>query len=565
VTASLVLGPVLDVLAPADVAAAGRRVRNGAVFLAIAAWLMPAYPPLGTDTVVHRTVICAAFAAAAVAAQFRHRYRWARVALPVAACAAAAAVAWCGSGALWGGGFIVYAVLVLAATELARPRIRLETPAEEADPLPPRPRLVARAMVWYAWFGISALVVTQWVMQFMFVPTGSMQPTIMGARPPRWGDVLLVDKTPYLRRDPHRWEIVVFQFPLFPERNFVKRVVGLPGEHLEIKDGDIWIDGKIARKPPLVQETMWQEVFPRAGLGATPSKITAFVQDVGSGGDWTRVSDTSVSCRPGARGPSLLSFNARESKFGSQVAADMRVAFTAVPDGYAVVLARVTSRGVPVTLSLDAAGPSAGSYFEVGGARTELPDVRPEGGVAVRVDLCVADGEAWALVDGREVARAEVPAGAHGKNRVEIGAASKPASFRDVYVARDIEYAPGNGSAWDIPADGFFFLGDNVAGSDDSRRWTALVFHPPGGAPAVTAAASVPDEFGQPRNQIRIDGDLQRFVDVDGVPRAVPRAGTTVETIAYPFARRSHIVGRAVMIVFPWTVAEAGFRPRFLP
>jgi len=75
VTGSLVLGPVLDVLAPADVAAAGRRVRNAAVFLAIAAWLLPAYPPLGTDTVPHRAAICAAFAAAAVAAQFRHTHR----------------------------------------------------------------------------------------------------------------------------------------------------------------------------------------------------------------------------------------------------------------------------------------------------------------------------------------------------------------------------------------------------------------------------------------------------------------------------------------------------------
>jgi signal peptidase I len=541
-------------------------VRNAAVFLAIAAWLLPAYPPLGTDTVPHRAAICAAFAAAAVAAQFRHAHRWARVGLPVAACAAAAFVAWCGGGALWGLGFVVYAVLVLAATELFRPRLRLETPPEEPDPLPPRPRVVTRLMVWYAWFGISALVVTQWVMQFMFVPTGSMQPTIMGARPPRWGDVLLVDKTPYLRRDPRRWEIVVFQFPLFPERNFVKRVVGLPGEHLEIKDGDIWIDGKLARKPPLVQETMWQEVFPRAGLGATPSKITAFVQDVGSGGRWTRVSDTSVSCRPSDRGPSLLSFNARESRFGSQVAADMRVAFTAVPETGGAVLARITSRGVPVTFSVATAGSQTGSSLQVGDARTELPSVQPAGGAAVRVDLCVADGAAWALVDGGEVARADVAADARGKNRVEIGAAGKPATFRDVYVARDIEYTPGTGAAaWDVPGDGYFFLGDNVAGSDDSRRWTALVFHPPGGAPTVTAAASVPDEFGQPRDQIRIDGDMQRFVDVDGVPRAVPRAGTTVETIAYPFARRSHIVGRAVMIVFPWTVAEAGFRPRFLP
>jgi signal peptidase I len=563
VIASLVLGPVLDVLAPADPAAAGRRVRNAAVFLAVAAWLLPAYPPLGTDTVLHRAAICAAFAAAAVAAQFRHAHRWARVALPVAACAAAAAVAWCGGGALWGLGFLVYAVLVLAATEHLRPRIRLAAPPDEPDPLPPRPRFATRALTWYAWFGISALVVTQWVMQLMWVPTGSMRPTIMNTRPTQMGDVLLVDKTRYALRDPRRWEVVVFEFPLFPERNFVKRVVGLPGEHVEIRDGDIWIDGKIAKKPPLVQETMWQEVFPRAAVGASPSKITAFVQDTGSGGTWTRVSDSAVSCRPGP-GTSFLAFNARDERFGSTVGPDMRLTFTAVLEPKAAAVARVTSRGVPIALTVATADADVDPSLAVGDAKQPVARVRA--GSAVRVELSVADGEARALVDGVEVARADVALDRRGKNRVDIGAAGARVDVRDVYVASDIVYKPGEGAAaWDVPADGFFFLGDNVRESDDSRRWTALVFHPPGGAPPITAAATVPDELGKPKDQIRIDGGVQRFVDVDGVPRAVPRAGTTVETIPYPFARRSHIVGRAVMVVFPWTVAEAGFRPRFLP
>lgn len=556
--ASIVLSPLLDVLAPADVAAAGRRVRNAAVLLALAAWLLPAYAPLGTAETAHRIAICAAFAATAVAAQFRHRYRWARVTLPVAACAAAAIVAWCGGGAMWGLGFVVYSVLVIAATELRINRFPPDPPQDDPDPLPPRPRFVTRALTWYAWFGISALVVTQWVMQFMFVPTGSMQPTIMGSRLDRLGDALLVDKTRYLFRDPRRWEIVVFEFPLLRERNFVKRVVGLPGEHIEIKDGDIWVDGKVATKPPLVQETMWREEFPRAvtssSFGAAKEVQQGWLEER-SGGGWKKLGPTEV------RGKSGSLFLTRKVE-----SADVRLTFeVSTAAAGCTVRAAIHSRGVPIELQVPAQ--SGRSPLTIDGqevpGQTDVPEVSDSGWH--RIELTVLDGETWWSVDGRELERRALPARRRGDTRVEIGVVDGEATFRNLRVESDVHYKAGDlGSAWDVPADGYFFLGDNVVGSDDSRRWSALLFRPAGGAPTVTAAATVPDEMGRPRNQIRIEGGMQHFTDVDGVPRALPR-DTPYESIPFPFARRSHIVGRAVMVVFPWTVAEAGFRPRFLP
>lgn len=565
--ASLVLGPVLDVLAPADRAAAGRRVRNAALFLALAAWLLPTYPPLGTDTTAHRAAICAAFAAAAVAAQFRHAHRWARVALPVAACAAAALIAWFGRGAGWGLLFVVYAVLVATATDVRLRRFPPALPVEDADPLPPRPRFPTRLLNWYAWFCISALVVTQWTMQFMFVPTGSMQPAIMGARltgtgEKHMGDALLVDKTRYLVRDPRRWEIVVFRFPLFPERNFVKRLVGLPGEHVEIKDGDVWIDGAVARKPPLVQETMWQEVFPRQvtsnSFGAPKSVQQAWLQS-GGGGDWKPLGPDEVRGKLEKGGPSWLACTRKiEGR-------DARLSFDVALESPSYVAARITSRGVPVELALPT-GDSTMSEFSAGASKAPgVMDALGHSGKALRhVELTVLDGETWWSLDGAEKERLPLPAAVRGDTRVEIGVSGE-ATFSNLRVESDIVYKPGElGSAWDVPNDGFFFLGDNVVGSDDSRRWSALVFHPKDGGPAITAAAQVPDELGRMKDQIRIDGNVKLFVDVDGVPRAVPR-DTPYESVPYPFARRGHIVGRAVMIVFPWTVAEAGFRPRFLP
>ena len=62
------------------------------------------------------------------------------------------------------------------------------------------------------------------------------------------GDRLLVQKFLYDIRPPRRWEVAVFQSPLEPSQAYVKRVVGLPGESVQILDGDVWINGAIARK-----------------------------------------------------------------------------------------------------------------------------------------------------------------------------------------------------------------------------------------------------------------------------------------------------------------------------
>ncbi|MHC5537758.1 signal peptidase I [Singulisphaera rosea] len=62
------------------------------------------------------------------------------------------------------------------------------------------------------------------------------------------GDRLLVQKFLYDIRRPKRWEVAVFHFPGDPTQAYVKRVVGLPGESIQIVGGDIVVDGTIARK-----------------------------------------------------------------------------------------------------------------------------------------------------------------------------------------------------------------------------------------------------------------------------------------------------------------------------
>lgn len=120
------------------------------------------------------------------------------------------------------------------------------------------------------------------------VPTGSMAPTLLGhhreltcpncrfifvigvdeeGRPPRPvcpncgksdleqspavdcnGDRVLVQKFLYDFRPPRRWEVAVFHFPGDPSQAYVKRVVGLPGESLQISGGNVVVDGRVVRK-----------------------------------------------------------------------------------------------------------------------------------------------------------------------------------------------------------------------------------------------------------------------------------------------------------------------------
>lgn len=75
------------------------------------------------------------------------------------------------------------------------------------------------------------------------------------------GDRILVFKCLYQFVEPKRWDVTVFKNPLEPKENYIKRLIAKPGETVEIIDGDIYINGTLARKPPKVQEEMWMCVY----------------------------------------------------------------------------------------------------------------------------------------------------------------------------------------------------------------------------------------------------------------------------------------------------------------
>jgi signal peptidase I len=103
---------------------------------------------------------------------------------------------------------------------------------------------------------LLALVIRTLFFQPFSIPSGSMRPTLLE------GDYLFVTKWAYgysryslpfgppifsgriWGSDPQRGDVVVFKFPPNPEIDYIKRVVGLPGDHIQVKGGQLFINGE---------------------------------------------------------------------------------------------------------------------------------------------------------------------------------------------------------------------------------------------------------------------------------------------------------------------------------
>ncbi len=102
---------------------------------------------------------------------------------------------------------------------------------------------------------ILALFVRTWVFQAFKIPSGSMEPNLL------IGDHLIVNKMEFApaasvlervllpHRDVRRGEVIVFKYPEDPERDFIKRVIGLPGDRVELRNKRVLINGQPVEDP----------------------------------------------------------------------------------------------------------------------------------------------------------------------------------------------------------------------------------------------------------------------------------------------------------------------------
>lgn len=132
---------------------------------------------------------------------------------------------------------------------------------------------------WYVylffWFFCSVVVgsvmdmaVKANVAQSFHIPSGAMLNTL------QIGDYIICNKFIYKTTEPKRGDIVIFPYPKDPSVSYVKRVIGLPGEALEIKNKNVFINGKLLNEPYVIHTTetiLSPDASPRDNFG--PVKI----------------------------------------------------------------------------------------------------------------------------------------------------------------------------------------------------------------------------------------------------------------------------------------------------
>ncbi|MBI2463263.1 MAG: signal peptidase I [Candidatus Spechtbacteria bacterium] len=110
------------------------------------------------------------------------------------------------------------------------------------------------------------LPIRYFVTQPFFVRGASMEPSFLD------GDYLIIDELSYRFYEPRRGDTVVFRFPGDPSQFYIKRVIGLPGETLQIHDGSVYIQRQSDAQP-------WKLSEPYLGDLQTFGELTARIDD----------------------------------------------------------------------------------------------------------------------------------------------------------------------------------------------------------------------------------------------------------------------------------------------
>lgn len=90
---------------------------------------------------------------------------------------------------------------------------------------------------------LAAMLIRGFFLQAFYIPSGSMEPTLLP------GDYILVNRFVYDLHPPQRGDIVVFRYPKDEHWDFVKRVIGLPGDVVAEQDSRFQINGRPLREP----------------------------------------------------------------------------------------------------------------------------------------------------------------------------------------------------------------------------------------------------------------------------------------------------------------------------
>ena len=108
--------------------------------------------------------------------------------------------------------------------------------------------------------GSLFIVIYLFVMQPNQVRGASDEPTFSS------GDYILTSKITYKLREPERGDVIVFKSPKNPDIEYIKRVIGLPGDQITIKNGDVFVNGVVLQEDYISAKTsIWEGGYIKEG------------------------------------------------------------------------------------------------------------------------------------------------------------------------------------------------------------------------------------------------------------------------------------------------------------
>jgi signal peptidase I len=126
------------------------------------------------------------------------------------------------------------------------------------------------------WVIVAFLLIQSSLVQARVIPSGSMEQTLL------IGDHLLVSRFGYdagvpmtnlhvsLWKNPQRQQVIVFHPPFAGGNDYIKRVIGLPGDKLEIRRGAVWVNGKVLDEPYVSAPMNPNETYPYQSVTVPP-------------------------------------------------------------------------------------------------------------------------------------------------------------------------------------------------------------------------------------------------------------------------------------------------------
>ncbi|MCD4831118.1 MAG: signal peptidase I [Anaerohalosphaeraceae bacterium] len=329
------------------------------------------------------------------------------------------------------------------------------------------------------------------------------------------GDRILVFKGLYQFTDPKRWDVVVFKNPTNPTENYIKRLIARPGETLEIIDGDIYIDGQIARKPAKVQQEMWMPIYVNDYQPVRPNEVRfnghgwklPFSNDSNSKWTFNKAKSTVFTLDSPSGETNIMYYDVQKGNnfqasyaYGSPmhyrnlpICSDLMMEFYATSDGNDCVIGiGLQKYGTLYKAAIGRAGMMTIEKLASDGTTTELAKTQSDltiGQTPVQVKFANVDHRLifevanekliYDLGPDKNDAGTILPQ----SNPDAIVFGSGKLSLSHLALYRDIHYLnirqdnkrpvlrAGQGDPFTLGDDEFFVLGDNSPDSADSRLW----------------------------------------------------------------------------------------------